>query len=277
MKKTLLILCFSALILSCTKGTGSEGSSSVTNPSSCILTVDIEGYGASHMWSRDDCFGIYGSKSGNNLRYVVETVSFGQDGTTRIYGTGAEGEVIGYFPYSAEGHQAVAAGRQPLSDTQVFKETAEGQLKANTVLVAKAQDDRLSFTYGCGVLCLHMTTDIEGTVTSAILSSASKAVCGEMNLFTDEQNIENPGSRLTVTEIGKPCTSETPLDVRFMLPPGTYTDLKITLVSDTETVIKPVEATLTVEAKTEIRCTVSNKETVYEGSDIIIIEGTFDE
>ena len=277
MKKILFILIVPALMFSCSKGSGSDSGSSVTNPPANILTVDIEGYGASHIWSSDDCFGIYGSKKGDNVRYVVETTSFEQDGQTRIYGTGAEGEVTGYYPYSAEGYPAVAEGRQPLFSAQTFMESAEEQLKAHTVLVAKVQDERLSFTYRCGVLHLHMTTDIAGPVTSAVLTSASKAVCGELEMFSENPAVQNPGSELELSGINRPCSLENPLDVRFMLPPGTYSDLQITLISDAETIMKPVEATLTIEPKSEVRCTISNKETIYEGSDIIIIEGRFDD
>lgn len=277
MKRTFLTLMLPILALSCTKGSGRDGNSSVTNPPANILTVDIEGYGASHIWSSDDCFGIYGSKKGDNVRYVVETTSFEQDGQTRIYGTGAEGEVTGYYPYSADGYPAVADGRQPLFSTQTFMESAEEQLKAHTVLVAKVQDKRLSFTYRCGVLHLHMTTDITGPVTSAVLTSASKAVCGELEMFSEEPAVQNQGSELRLSGINRQCSLENPLDVRFMLPPGTYSDLQITLISDTETIMKPVEATLTIEPKSEVSCTISNKETTYEGSDIIIIEGSFDD
>ena len=277
MKRTFLTLMLPILALSCTKGSGTDGNSSVTNPPANILTVDIEGYGSSHIWSSDDCFGIYGTKSGKNVRYVVETTSFEQDGQTRIYGTGADGDVIGYYPYSAEGYPAVAGGRQPLFSTQSFKESAEEQLKAHTILVAKAQDDRLSFTYKCGVLHLHMTTDIDGIVTSAVLSSTSKAVYGELEMFPEKPEILNSGNELILSGINHQCSLENPLDVRFMLPPGTYSDLQITMISDKETRMKPVEATLTIEPKSEVRCTISNKETIYEGSDIIIIEGRFDD
>ena len=277
MKKILFIITLPALLFSCSKGSGSDSDLSVTNPPANILTVDIEGYGTSHIWSSDDCFGIYGSKKGDNVRYVVETTSFEQDGQTRIYGTGADGDVIGYYPYSAEGYPAVAGGRQPLFSTQSFKESAEEQLKAHTILVARAQDDRLSFTYKCGVLHLHMTTDIDGIVTSAVLSSTSKAVYGELEMFPEKPEILNSGNELILSGINHQCSLENPLDVRFMLPPGTYSDLQITLISDKETIMKPVEATLTIEPKSEVRCTISNKETIYEGSDIIIIEGRFDD
>lgn len=264
-------------MFSCSKGSGSDSGYSVTNPPANILTVDIEGYGASHIWSSDDCFGIYGSKKGDNVRYVVETTSFEQDGQTRIYGKGADGEVIGYYPYSAEGYTAVAGGRQPLFSIQSFMESAEEQLKAHTILVAKAQDDRLSFTYKCGVLHLHMTIDIDGIVTSAVLSSTSKAVYGELEMFPEKPEILNSGTELILSGINRQCSLANPLDARFMLPPGTYSDLYITLISDTETIMKPVEATLTIEPKSEVSCTISNKETIYEGSDIIIIEGRFDD
>lgn len=277
MRKILFIIIMSILVLSCSKGTDPKDRSSVTNPSSCILSVDIEGYGDSHIWSRSDCFGIYGSKSGENVRYVVETTSFGNDGQTRIYGTGADGEVIGYYPYDAEGHPAIAQCRQPLADTQTFMETSEGQLKSNSILVAKASDGNLSFKYACGVLRLHMTTDIAGIVYSAELSSQSAALCGDLSMLGEAPLINNPRQKVTIAGIGRACTADTPLDICFMLPPGTYPDLNITLTSDSETIIKPVEATLTVEPKTEVKCTVSNKETVYEGTDIIIIEGKFDE
>ena len=277
MKKILLIITLSVLALACSKDNGSDDGSSVINPHACILTVEIEGYGASHIWSSNDNFGIYGSEGGNNVRYAVETTSFDNDGLTRIYGIGADGDIFGYYPYSVEGYVAVASGRQPLAGTQVFTESAEAQLKVNTVLVAKAQDDRLSFSYRCGVLHLHMTTDILGTVHSATLSSPSKALCGDLSIIGQEPAILNPGQEITLSGIGRNCTMEAPLDIRFMLPSGTYSDLLITLVSDVETIVKPVEATLTIEAKTEVRCTVSNKETVYEGSDIIIIEGKFDD
>lgn len=279
MRKTIYILCMcmSASLLSCSKVGDSADEAGVNNPASCILHAGIEGYGASHLWNADDCFGVYGSESGNNVRYVVETTSFGKDGLTRIYGTGAEGEIIGYYPYTTGGYEAVAFGRQPLPAVQVFRETSEDQLKDNTILVAKAQGDTLLFRYECGILHLHMTTDINGKVSTAVLSADTTAVCGDLSMLGEDPAIENPGTEISICGIGRKCSLETPLDLRFMLPPGRYSDLHVTLISNSESITKPVEATLTIEPKTETKCTISNKETIYNGTDIIIIEGRFDE
>ena len=276
MKKIFLLFGISAALISCSKNSGQADELSVTNPSSCILSVEVEGYGTSHLWTQNDMFGIYGSEKGTNIRYIVESVNFGSDGQTRIYGVGAEGNIIGYYPYRESGYDAVALGRQPLPCTQVFTDSPEKQLKSNSILVAEAQDGKLSFTYECGILHLHMTTDIEGTVSSVSLTSMN-ALCGDLQVIGEEAIIHNPSNEIGISGINLPCTQETPLDLYFMLAPGTYSDLFITLNSDMESVVKPVETTLIIEAKTVAKCTISNKETIYEGSDIIITEGTFDD
>lgn len=276
MKKILLLLGISAALISCSKNSGQTDELSVTNPSSCILSVEVEGYGTSHLWTQNDMFGIYGSEKGTNIRYIVESVNFGSDGQTRIYGVGAEGNIIGYYPYCVSGYEAVASGRQPLPRTQVYTYSPEEQLKSNSVLVAEAQDGKLAFTYECGILHLHMTTDIEGTVSSVSLTSMN-ALCGDLQVIGEEAIIHNPSNEIGMSGIDLPCTQDTPLDLYFMLAPGTYSDLSIALHSDRESVIKPVETTLIIEAKTVAKCTISNKETIYEGSDIIITDGTFDD
>ena len=276
--KRLFFFVFAVAVLSaCTKG-GSDSAPEVSNPPHNILSARIADYGTSHIWKEGDLFGLYGSISGENVRYVVEPVSYEKDGSTRIYGSGVDGEVYGYYPYDEEdGCPAAALGRQPLATQQAYWGSAREQVLRSTVLVAKLQDEVLSFSWLCGVLHLHITAGVNGTVQSASLGSGDAPLCGDYSIIGGDPLIANASCTLTVTGIGRLCEPETPLDVYFMLPPGVYSSLSLTLTSNEESITKPVELTVSITSMAEVNCTVSEKETVYEGTDIIIIDGEFDD
>ena len=277
MKRIFSVLCLAACLASCEKNGRGGAVPEVTNPPHNIIFARIEDNGASHIWKERDFFGLYGSSSGENVRYVVEPVSYEKDGLTRIYGSGADGEVYGYFPYSEDGYAVVAAGRQPLFPQQVCYASAAEQMRGNTVLVAKLEDEALNFSWLCGVLHIHVTAGVSGTVRSASLLSAGGPLCGAYSIAGTEPLMDDAGYEVTLVGIGLPCGPDSPLDLYFMIPPGNYSSLSLNLTSDEETVSKPVDLTVSIEAKAAFSCTVSEKETVYEGTDIVIINGEFDD
>lgn len=276
--KRLVFFVFSVAVLSaCSKGS-SDVAPEVSNPPHNILSARIADYGTSHIWKEGDLFGLYGSISGDNVRYVVEPVSYEKDGNARIYGSGVDGEVYGYYPYDEEdGCPAAALGRQPLAAQQAYWGSAREQVMQSTVLVAKLDNEVLSFSWVCGVLHLHITAGVNGTVRAASLSSGDVPLCGDYSIIGADPLMANASGTLTVTGIGRLCEPETPLDVYFMLPPGVYSSLSLTLTSDEESVTKPVDLTVAITSMAEVNCTVSEKETVYEGTDLIIIDGEFDD
>lgn len=277
MKHAFYILALAACLVACSKNGSSGKEPEVLNPPHNIISALIEDNGSSHRWSEGDFFGLYGSVSGENVRYVVEPVSFEKEGLTRIYGSGVDGDVYGYFPYHEDGYPAVAEGRQPLSPAQVYCLSAREQMIQNTILVAKLEDEILNFSWLCGVLHIHVTAGVSGTVRSASLLSAGIPVCGNYSITGTEPLFDDAGNELTLTGVGLPCEPDSPLDLYFMIPPGVYTSLSLSLTSELETVTKPVDLAVSIDAKAEFSCTVSEKETVYEGTDIIIIDGEFDD
>ena len=277
MKKLVYFFTVAAALAACSKDRGKGDAPDVSNPPHNIVSALIEDYGTSHVWSEGDLFGLYGSVSGENVRYVVEPVSFEKDGLTRIYGSGVEGVVVGYYPFDEEGCPAAAAGRQPLSPEQQYCSSAWEQVKDNTVLVARLEDEKLHFSWFCGVLHLHVTAGVNGIVRSASLTSADAPLCGDYSVTGGDPAMANASGMLTVSEIDLPSEPESPLDLYFMLPPGVYSSLSLTLSSNEESITKPVELAVTISSMSETTCIISDKETVYDGTDIIVIEGEFDD
>lgn len=278
MKKFLYIIIGITVALACSK-TGTVGNEpEISNPPHNIIKAWIEDFKAtSHIWSEGDYFGLYGSRSGENVRYVVEPISFQKSGDTRIYGSGVDGEVYGYYPYREEGYSAVAAGRQPLAAQQTYCTSALEQVLSNTVLVAKLEDERLQFSWLCGVLHVRLSAEVYGNVNSATLISGDNPITGDYSITGETPLLINESTALTVPGIDKPCGAKTPLDLYFMLPPGNYKSLSVSVESLTETIVKPIDISVDITPKTEVNCTVTDKETVYEGTDIIIINGEFDD
>ena len=278
MKKSLFLISATFLLVYCTKSSNDAAPDAV-NPPHNIVSASIAGLSTAHIWSSDDLFGLYGSASGNNVRYEVEPSSFGNDGVVRIFGPGADGEtVFGYYPFTKKGYPAVAAGRQPLAELQSFKSNAQEQLKANTILVAMLNEEQsLVFDYLCGVLHVRAAFGVEGDIMEAFLLSEDAPLYGDYSFLGANPLMEHPGKKLIIQGIGQTCSPEKPLDLYFMLPPGSYSTLSINLVTEGEMVSKPIETTIAVTQKNEVTCVVTEKETIYEGTDIIIIEGSFDD
>ena len=277
MKKTLYLISAILMLASCVKP--SDNSPEVSNPPHNIVSAAITGLSTAHVWSSGDLFGLYGSDSGTNVRYEVDPASFGKEGAARIFGPGAKGETLfGYYPFTKKGYPAVAFGRQPLPAEQAFQPNAQEQLKANTILVARLDESQsFSFNYLCGVLHIRTAVGVEGDVTEAFLLSEDAPLCGDYSILGVDPLMDNPGYKLFLRGVGQPCSQEKPLDFYFMLPPGTYTTLSINLVTASETVSKPIDASLSIVPRNEVGCTVTEKETTYEGTDIIIIDGSFDD
>lgn len=278
MKRVFFILSVALLLSACSKNGSNSDAPDVTNPPHNIVKATIADYGTvSHLWSEGDLFGLYGNRSGSNVRYVVEAISYEKSGEARIYGRGVDGDVYGYYPYCEEGYDAVAQGRQPLPALQSHASSAREQMMQNTVLVAKLENEAFSFSWLCGVLHLHLTAEVAGTVSSATLLSADAPICGDYSIIGTEPLISDPGTSVTQEGINSQCSEEKPIDLYFMLPPGTYPALSISLTSEVETVVKPIDLSVSIASKTELSCTVTDKETIYEGTDIIIIDGEFDQ
>ena len=278
MKKILFIISCLAALSACSKNGVNGREPEVSNPPHNIIKASIADYGTErHIWSEGDLFGLYGSRSGENVRYVVEKVSFEKNGEARIYGRGVDGDVYGYFPFREEGYSSVAEGRQPLPSEQRLCASAREQIMANTVMVAKLENEALSFSWLCGILHVHLTAEISGSVRSASLLSDGLPVSGNYSIIGKEPLMENPGYEVTLSGIDKPCGEAAPLDLFFMLPPGNYPALSIRMLSSAETVIKPIDIAVEISSKAEVNCTVTDKETIYDGTDIIIINGEFDD
>ena len=173
-----------------------------------------------------------------------------------------DGDVFGYFPFREEGYSSVAKGRQPLPSEQGLSASARDQIMGSTVMVAKLENEALTFSWLCGVLHVRLTAEISGTVKAASLLSSGVPVCGDYSIIGKEPLIENPGYELTIPGIDKPCGEAAPLDLYFMLPPGSYPALSIRLLSSSETVMKPVDITVEITSKAEVNCTVTDKETI---------------
>lgn len=277
MKRVLYIIALAVSLASCSKNSGNGNAPEVNNPPHNIITARIADYGTAHIWTEGDLFGLYGSISGENVRYVVEPVSYEKDGAARIYGSGADGDVYGYYPYNEEdGCPAAAIGRQPLSTKQDYFSNARNQLLGNSVLVAKLDEETLAFSWLCGILHIHVTAGVDGNVQTASLISDDAPLCGDYSVIGEEPLLSNPAESVTLEGLNNLCGPDAPLDLYFMLPPGVYTSLFLTLASDKESITKPIELTVTISSMSEINCTVSDKETVYDGTDIIIIDGEFD-
>lgn len=277
MKRVFSIIALVISLASCSKNTGNGDAPEVNNPPHNIITARIADYGTAHIWKEGDLFGLYGSISGENVRYVVEPVSYEKDGLTRIYGSGADGDVFGYYPFDEEGCPSASIGRQPLAATQDYYSNSREQIVRNSVLVARLEDEMLSFSWLCGILHIHVTAGVNGNVQAASLSSDGAPLCGDYSVIGEEPLLSNASGAVTLKGLNLLCGPDTPLDLYFMLPPGVYSSLSLTLTSDEESVTKPVELTVSISSMIEVNCTVSEKETVYEGTDIIIIDGEFDD
>lgn len=188
------------------------------------------------LWPEDAAIGVYGSEQGYNEKYHIKNAGVGRADAS-FYGPMVRGTVAAYYPYSSSYIGDAGAMPYTLESEQVYDADMIGMyLRYSPMAFAHMKDGRMKFYYPNGML--RMTLDypdifhIKGLrVDSQSYSLAGLAVVqgdGSVRLTDNSSSFVS----LDCGTEGIPSKSEDGRLAEFcvLLHPGTYDDLKLTLV-----------------------------------------------
>lgn len=263
-----LITAFVAIsaILSCTKAYIPQPDPYVPEPGTCIFKAQLELLQGQWVWDAvRDKVGVYADNL-DNAPFQPRAAYNGKSGIIELMGEGALGQAYAYFPYSARGEEAAREGRQPLSEEQSYQGSAIAQIQNNTTFVAAAdKDGLLRFRCLCGALHLRVKMHFNEPVRRVTLSSTTP-VTGWLDVTGEkEEALLNPGYSVSITDINRPCSESSPLDLWVMLPEGSYSGLSITVAGATESISTVIEGTFLIKAGEETSANAEEKKIDYDG------------
>ena len=266
MKRLFIAFVAFSAILSCTQAYIPQPDPYVPEPGTCVFKAQVEFPDGQWVWDAvHDKVGVYADNLTNAL-FQPRAAFDGKSGVIELMGEGAIGQAYAYFPYSSHGEEAAREGRQPLSEHQSYQSSAIEQIKHNTTFVAAADEDGLfRFRCLCGALHIQVKMQFSEPVQSLTLAS-STPVTGLLDVTGAKQEaITHPGYIVSVTEIDRPCTENSPLDVWVMLPEGSYNGLSITVAGATESLSTVIEGTFQLRSAQETSISAEEKKIDYDG------------
>lgn len=247
MKKIIGVIAIFTIAASCTERLPVPVQPDLTDQGICVLRAEMDDPG--FVWDAvKSKIGIY-SASGENMSWSIRSIYDGKTGEAEIFGREARGKVYAYYPYSAEGYTPCAEGRVNIPSAQKWFDTFDGHINGNTTcLVAAAEDGKLSFRQVCGCIHIRIAIDFPENIRRVVLS-AEDFICGDYYIGSGQsQRLTDGGKSITVSGIDSPSSIASPLDVWFMLPPGTYKGLFVSVSGQNESVTSVLENTITVES-----------------------------
>ena len=272
MKRLFTIITIAWSVASCAGKLELPEDPQVTQTGRYEFTAQVASLADPIVWTEGKAVGVYGSVKGDNAKYVPYNEFSGKSGQVKLYGEAVEGEVVAYFPYSAEGYAAVAQGKCPYNPVQNYYPTAAEHYASNVVLVADEKDGNFDFIHRAGLLHFEVNVDFEGEVKSLQLISGLNALSGNFPLDAEDE-ITDPEQTVTVRGMGKPIGK---FDVWFVLPAGSYETLQLVVMTDQNNLTKPVNGVVPVRAGEVTNMTVVDEAYEYTGSDFEKIPGIFD-
>ena len=274
MKKIYIILSVALAAAACSGKLSLPEQPDMPDSRTFEISAEVSSYSGEFLWNPGMSIGVYGSVLGSNARYVPYNEYIGKSGVVRMYGPEVEGNLNAYYPYRAEGYEAVASGRVPYASVQAYRPSAAGHFTENTVLVASQEDGVFDFAIRSGLVKFEVDVDYVGEVKSVVLVSGLNYLSGNFAIDPeDEQPVTDGGNTLTVRGMG---IQSGKFDVFFALPAGSYETLQLTVHTDGVSVTKPVNGVVPVRAGEVTSMTAVDETYEYTGSDFIIIPGIFD-
>ena len=274
MKKIFIILSVALTAAACSGKLNIPDQPEVPASKTFELSANMSSYSGEFLWSPGKAIGIYGSLQGSNAKYVPYNEYLGKGGVIKMYGPEVDGTLYAYFPYSAEGYEAVADGLVPYASVQTYRASAAEHFSENTVLVAQQENGVFDFAIRSGLVKFEVDVDFAGEVKSVVLVSGLNYLSGNFAIDPQaDQPVTEGGKTLTVCGMG---VQNGKFDVYFALPEGSYETLQLSVHTDAESVSKPVNGVVPVRAGEVTSMTVVDEAYEYTGSDFIIIPEIFD-
>lgn len=269
----IVVLAIPMLAVACTKTSSSAAAGQQEEGRVTVFTVIPPFDEDQYEWSTYECVGVYGSLEGSNEPWVC------QDGGSRMCGSAVRGDVFAYWPWRREPSSALAEGRMPLDEIQLYGTDPVRQLRAHCVAGGWLDTGgTVLLDYLAGILELSLPVEVDGLVTKVLITSFSHDLSG--NLYEQDGKIKvSDGNRtVTVRAIGRPCRKSSPLKVYAVLPEGVLDDLQATIYSDKGTVIsKPLAGSCRLQRGQVVKAVIDEDKILdFENGDLIYEEGQFD-
>ena len=278
-----LFVIFSLLIatVACTKKIILPDDPSHVDDGRTEVLASVDDYaGQPFVWTASTRIGVYDAEGRANQRYTLTSSCIDKSGEVSLYGPTIGDSPVAYMPYSAKGYPCVADHRQPVLPGQEAGVSAEDHLRRNAVLVAEADEEgRFRFSYGSGntgLLHLTLKCPVDGLVTKVVLHCPDAPLAGNVRIASGDEPLVADGSHfLTLTDVGRPCTTAAPLEVWAQVPSGEYRHLTVTVFGANESVSAVTGTTLKVSSGGTVNVTVESRPNEGSNEDLTIIDGTY--
>lgn len=202
-----------------------------------------------HTWSTEMHIGAFGKEGGENAKYSLFN-SYEGAAEGLFYGAEVKGDIYAYYPYNKE--VAIDGSKVALiiPDTQKYDADLIEQFNQhNNIYVAKSVDGNLEFGYIYGYLGIQINGNF--TVKSVKLTSKDAPLAGRVAFdFDNEMRASAVARSLYAYTIdcgeGIVATEEAPAKVYALLPPATYANLSVEIVTDKGVLAKALNGTYEV-------------------------------
>ena len=282
MKKALLIISLILPLCCCTKKAEVPAEPGVIDDGRTEVRASVADYeGVAFIWQSSSRVGIYDSEGRHNVRYTLQGSYAGKDGEVSLYGPTVGGSLVAYYPYTSKGYPCVADHRQPVPAEQIAGASAQEHLTLNSVLVAEAgEDGRFLFSYeggNTGLLHLTLSCPVEGLVQKVVIHCPGAPLAGGVSLSAGAEPFVSDGSNyLTLTDVGRPCTSSVPLKVWGQVPAGRYEHLTVMVFAAGESVAASIAGPVNVPAGGCADAAAASSPSDASNEDLTIIDGTYE-
>lgn len=271
MRKSILFVTLAAVLASCTQEYTPVPDPKIPDGGQYLFTASIEDlpWSGAYVWNaKKDFVGIYADNE-SNCKYVLRNAFDGKSGKVEIYGPQVQGDVYAYFPYGTDGLSSLEEGRIEIPAQQKYCSSVAELIQTNSTQVGVCDDGEVNLHYMAGVLCVNIKVDFEHNVNQVVLT-CKQNICGRLDISGKaKERLTQASNTITLTGLDLPCSEATPLQARFMLPEGDYTEIFVTASSTDESVMASVKSTQTISLckETEANAEVSAEEHDYSGGD----------
>ena len=273
MRKAILFFAGIIALASCTQKYTPVPDPEVKEGGQYLFTANIAAlpWADAYVWNaKKDIVGIYAGNE-SNCKYVLRNSCDGKSGDVEIYGPEVSGDAYAYFPYTADGVSSLEEGRIIIPSQQHYCTSTAELIQTHSTLVGACSDGKVTLCYMAGVLCVNLKVDFEHNVNEVILS-CKQDICGRLDISGKAQErMTEASNTITLTGIDQPCSEASPLQLRFMLPEGDYTEIFVTANSSDESVMAAIKSAQPIHIalcrETVADAEVSAEEHDYSGSD----------
>lgn len=273
MRKSILFIAAVVVLTSCVQKYNLNPDPEVESGGQYMFSVSLDNpfLGGDYLWNvSKDVVGVY-AENQSNCRYVLRGSSDGKSGEAAIYGPQVKGDVYAYFPYKEEGVAGLEEGRVLVPSEQKYSTDAAELIQTYSTLAGLCSDGKVTLRYNLGVLKVNLKVDFDSNVNVVVLT-CKEDISGKLDISgRAEERLTEASKTITVTGIDKPCSEIAPLEVRFLLPEGEYTEIYVNASSVNESVMANVKSSQPVSVaacrETVANAEVSVEDHNYGGSD----------